>query len=218
MELILQKELEHQQKAVEAVNIALKGVRISKPNFYYMNPTINLRDSTITDNINTIQTTLHPELRGCHDDGDHLNLDIKMETGTGKTYVYTKTIFELHKQYGFNKFIIAVPSLAIKAGTRHFIEDNYVRHHFKDTCGYGSSIEPCVLESTKKKKGRFFFPSVVREFVTGSSQNTNKIFVILVNMQLLTNGNMLTRDDYDYGVEGFYRPFDALCETASCHN
>ncbi|MDE7220511.1 MAG: DEAD/DEAH box helicase family protein [Oscillospiraceae bacterium] len=41
---------------------------------------------------------------------------IKMETGTGKTYVYTKTIFELHKQYGFTKFIIVVPSIAIREG------------------------------------------------------------------------------------------------------
>lgn len=41
---------------------------------------------------------------------------IEMETGTGKTYVYTKTIFELHKQYGFTKFIIVVPSIAIREG------------------------------------------------------------------------------------------------------
>ena len=56
-------------------------------------------------------------------------------------------------------------------------------------------------------------PSAVRDFVTGSCQNTNKIYVLLVNMQLLTNGNMLTRSDYDYLVEGFYRPFDALKAT-----
>ena len=51
---------------------------------------------------------------------DCLNIDIKMETGTGKTYVYTHTIYELHKRYGLNKFIIAVPSLAIKAEQRSF--------------------------------------------------------------------------------------------------
>ncbi len=50
-------------------------------------------------------------------------------------------------------------------------------------------------------------PPAVRDFVTGSCQNLNKIYVLLVNMQLLTNGNMLTRSDYDYLVEGFYRPF-----------
>jgi type III restriction enzyme len=41
---------------------------------------------------------------------------IEMETGTGKTYVYTKTIYELHKQYGFTKFIVVVPSVAIREG------------------------------------------------------------------------------------------------------
>ena len=44
------------------------------------------------------------------------NLDIEMETGTGKTYCYIKTIFELHKQYGWGKFIIMVPSVAIREG------------------------------------------------------------------------------------------------------
>ena len=56
-------------------------------------------------------------------------------------------------------------------------------------------------------------PPTVRDFVTRSCQNLNKIYVLLVNMQLLTNGNMLTRSDYDYLVEGFYRPFDALKAT-----
>ena len=40
-----------------------------------------------------------------------INLDIEMETGTGKTYVYTKTIFELNRRYGWSKFIIVVPSI-----------------------------------------------------------------------------------------------------------
>lgn len=137
-----------------------------------------------------------------------------METGTGKTYVYTQTIYEMHKKFGFNKFIIAVPSLPIKAGTAQFIDDSYVKHHFSDACGYNCDIELGVLESPKKKKKGFLaMPPAVRDFVTGSCQNSNKIYVLLVNMQLLTNGNMLTRSDYDYLVEGFYRPFDALKAT-----
>ena len=143
-----------------------------------------------------------------------LNLDIKMETGTGKTYVYTKTIFEMHQKYGFNKFIIAVPSLAIKAGTEQFLNEPYARRHFADICGYGTEIETLVLEAPKsRKKGRSYFPGVVSEFVKGSCQNTKKIYVLLVNMQLLTNGKMLSRDDYDYGVEGFYRPLSAIAAT-----
>lgn len=137
-----------------------------------------------------------------------------METGTGKTYVYANTIYELHKRHGLNKFIIAVPSLAIKAGTGQFLQDEYVIRHFTDVCGYGTDIEVGILEAQKgNKKGRSFFPSVVSEFVKGSSQDTKKIFVILLNMQLLTSAKMLTRDDYDYGVEGFFRPLDAIKAT-----
>ena len=47
---------------------------------------------------------------------DEKKFCIEMETGTGKTYVYTKTIFELNKKYGFTKFIVVVPSVAIREG------------------------------------------------------------------------------------------------------
>ena len=117
MELILQKNLPHQQRAVDAINNVFKGVAIAKPRQFYENPTINLSDSRIIQNIKALQNDIPSEYKSNSPTSDVLNLDIKMETGTGKTYVYTKTIYELHKNYGFNKFIIAVPSLAIKAGT-----------------------------------------------------------------------------------------------------
>ncbi len=214
MELILEKDLEHQLKAINALSTVLDGVSISKPNFAYENPTIDCHDLRLHNNISDIQRTIRNDYRGCRDDGNYINVDVKMETGTGKTYVYTHTIYELHKQYGINKFIIAVPSLSIKAGTHQFMSDPYVRHHFSNTCGYRCDIDLGVLESPKKKKKGFLaLPSAIRDFVTGSCQNSNKIYVLLINMQLLTNGTMLTRSDYDYLVEGFYRPFDALRAT-----
>ena len=216
MELILQQQLPHQQKAIDAIVDVFKDAYIKNPLQFYANPIFSLNDACIENNIKSIQKELPAEY--CSSiplsDCDYLNLDIKMETGTGKTYVYTKAIFELHKNYGFNKFIIAVPSLAIKAGAEQFLNEPYARRHFKDSCGYGAEIETLVLEAPKnKKKGRSYFPSVVSEFVKGSCQNRNKIYVLLVNMQLLTNGKMLSRDDYDYDVEGFYRPFDAIAST-----
>lgn len=189
---------------------------------FYENPQINLADRKLFANLRTLQDAVPAEYRSSAPVGTCLNLDIKMETGTGKTYVYTKTIFELHRLYGINKFIIAVPSLAIKAGTAQFMQDEYARRHFTDGCGYGTEIELGVLEAPKnKKKGRSYFPSVVSDFVKGSCQNTKKIYVLLVNMQLLTSNSkrngrdagLLWRDDYDYGAEGFYRPFDALRST-----
>lgn len=216
MELILQQGLPHQQKAVDAVCDAFKGIHPTAPAVFYENPTFYQKDPHIGTNIKAIQKDLPAEFRSNIplDDDGYLSLDIKMETGTGKTYVYTKTIYELHKRYGFNKFIIAVPSLAIKAGTAQFLQDSYARKHFADSCSYDAEIEPLVLTAPKnKKKGRSYFPSVVSDFVKGSCHNTNKIYVLLVNMQLLTGAKLLTKDDYDYGVEGFYKPLDAIAAT-----
>lgn len=178
MELILQQQLPHQQKAIDAIVDVFCGAYISAPTQFYTNPTFSLADTHIATNIKRLQSELPPEYHSNVpvSDSEYLNLDIKMETGTGKTYVYTKTMFELHKRYGFNKFIIAVPSLAIKAGTEQFLNEPYARRHFTDGCGYGTEIETLVLESPKnKKKGRSYFPSVVSEFVKGSCQNTKKI-------------------------------------------
>lgn len=128
----------------------------------------------------------------------HTILDVKMETGTGKTYVYTRTMFELHKRCGINKFIIAVPTLPIKAGTAAFLSDAEVMRHFADVCGYNASIELCLLEpQTQKKKGRLHIPSAVGRFFSGSQHVKNKIYVLLMNTQLLTTGKLLTRDDFD---------------------
>ena len=216
MELILQQGLPHQQKAIDAICAVFDGVSCTSPVQFYENPHIPLNDPKITSNIRAIQSDIPIQYRSNNPIGDCLNLDVKMETGTGKTYVYTKTMYELHRQYGFNKFIIAVPSLAIKAGTAQFLQDGYARRHFSDGCGYDVDMEVGVLDAPKtKKKGRLYFPSVVSDFVKGSCQNKKKIYVLLVNMQLLAvraNG-MLSRDDYGYGAEGFYRPFDALRAT-----
>lgn len=63
-------------------------------------------------------------------DGDALNFSIEMETGTGKTYVYLRTIFELSKKYNFTKFIILVPSVAIKEGVATSIR--LMKDHFTE--------------------------------------------------------------------------------------
>lgn len=60
-----------------------------------------------------------------------LNLDVEMETGTGKTYCYIKTIFELNRQYGWSKFIIVVPSIAIREGVAKSLE--ITAEHFLET-------------------------------------------------------------------------------------
>lgn len=218
MELILQSSLPHQQQAVDAVADVFKDTWVKSPVHYYSNPEITIFKDGVGDNIRSIQATnkIPHEYGGYTHEPTCLNLDIKMETGTGKTYVYVQTMFELHKRYGINKFIVAVPTLPIKAGARQFMEDEYVKRHFRDVCGYDAEIDLLTLEPPKKKKkGRQYFPTAVSEFVKGSCQDTKKIFVLLVNMQLLKDAKnyILSRDDYGNVVEGFYRPYNALKAT-----
>ena len=70
------------------------------------------------------------------DDIGACQLDVEMETGTGKTYVYTKTMFELNRLYGWSKFIIVVPSIAIREGVNKSLE-NTEQHFFEQ---YGKGI------------------------------------------------------------------------------
>lgn len=216
MEIRYERNLPHQQKAVDAIAKVFEDVAVEKPTQLYANPLIDLQDVKIKDNIKAIQNNIDYNVPGENRvqklNDDCLNLDIKMETGTGKTYVYTHAIYELHKRYGINKFIVAVPSLSIKEGAKSFLGDADVKKHFSNTCGYNAEIDLCVLVAKQKKKGKNFFPTEVREFVNGSHQTTNKIYVLLVNMGLLSDrkDSMLGRSDYDQTTSGFYQPYDAL--------
>ena len=213
MEIKYQTGLEHQQRAVDAIVNVFKDVEIEKPSQLYENPKINLSDSRLYENIKAVQTdsqyNVPKENRNQTKNEDCLNLDIKMETGTGKTYVYAHTMFELHKRFGINKFIVAVPSISIKEGAKAFLRDSDAKRHFSNTCGYNTEIDLCVINKSDNKSTKFF-PSEVRNFVNGSLQITNRIYVLLVNSQLFTNAKILKRDDYDFGVYGFHRPLDAI--------
>ncbi|GAB3341913.1 type III restriction-modification system endonuclease [Larkinella ripae] len=215
MELILKNDLPHQVTAFTAIANALSAELIQKNTLYYQNPILELDPQSLMANLAKVQkdNAIPSEYKAKNEIGKYLNLDVKMETGTGKTYVYTTAMFELHKRYGINKFIVIVPTLPIKAGAKQFMQDGYTKRHFKDQCGFGTELDVLVLEATKKKKGKNFFPSVVREFVTGSSQNTNKIYVLLTNMNLLGGTSKILTDNYDYGVEGFYKPIEGIRAT-----
>ena len=122
MELILQPSLPHQQKAVDAIADVFHKTTIEPPSVYYANPQITTYIDGVGANIKNIQDAngLSVEYKGYSYDSKCLNLDIKMETGTGKTYVYTHAMYELHKRYCINKFIVAVPTLPLYLATeRH---------------------------------------------------------------------------------------------------
>ena len=98
---------------------------------------LSIDDFTMLENVQKIQERNDIQMSK---NLQNKNFTIEMETGTGKTYVYTKTILELNKRYGFTKFIIVVPSIAIKEGVNsslnatkeHFMEkyDNVVYNYF----------------------------------------------------------------------------------------
>ena len=101
----------------------------------YKNEMVELSDEQLLKNIQQLQnennikmsTSLVKDLGRC-------SLDIEMETGTGKTYVYIKTMFELNKRYGWSKFIVVVPSIAIREGVKKSFEitaDHFMEHYGK---------------------------------------------------------------------------------------
>ncbi|MDD6981701.1 MAG: DEAD/DEAH box helicase family protein [Clostridia bacterium] len=103
----------------------------------FRNADLALSDEQLLRNIQHIQSQnnikLSSELihgRNC----GRCSLDIEMETGTGKTYVYIKTMFELNKKYGWSKFIVVVPSIAIREGVKKSFEitaDHFMEHYGK---------------------------------------------------------------------------------------
>jgi len=151
--------LPHQGDALDTIKSVLYDTKISYNTNLYENPTINTKDPQIEKNIKNIwnqsyELTGLPKIpqimRKTYKDDNPLGIDIKMETGTGKTYVYTRLMYELHN-LGFFKFIILVPSTPIKEGTRNFIESDYSKSHFKDLFP-DLNLDLNVLDPQKNKK------------------------------------------------------------------
>ena len=124
---------------------------------------------------------------------DDLNFSIEMETGTGKTYVYLRTIHELHQHYGWKKFIIVVPSVAIREGVLKNLE--ITREHFADLYRK-PEMNYYVWDS--KKTGQ------AREFATNA---TLQIMVITID-SFAKAANIMNKQS-DYG-----RPLDFIRATS----
>ena len=101
----------------------------------YKNEIIELSDEQLLINIQKLQSQNNiKQSKSLVKDLGRCSLDIEMETGTGKTYVYIKTMFELNKKYGWSKFIVVVPSIAIREGVKKTFEitaDHFMEHYGK---------------------------------------------------------------------------------------
>ncbi|MBA3006469.1 MAG: DEAD/DEAH box helicase family protein [Proteobacteria bacterium] len=111
----------------------------------FRNDDIQLSEIQLLENIHGVQRQQNLPLseKMIVSAGCKVNLDVEMETGTGKTYCYIKTIFEMNKRYGWGKFIIVVPSIAIREGV--FKSLSVTAEHFTES--YGKKIRFFIYNS-----------------------------------------------------------------------
>lgn len=120
-------------------------------------------ENILLKNLRAVQDRNQLELSG-HLDGLHFT--VEMETGTGKTYVYLRTMFEVNRKYGFSKFIIVVPSVAIREGVKASID--VMREHFSSL--YSVPFDAAIYDSKNL--------STVRQFATA---NTMQILILNID-------------------------------------
>ena len=113
----------------------------------FRNQPLTLPEGQLLENIRNIQMAAQLKPSETIDSRD-LRLTIEMETGTGKTYTYIKTMFELNKLYGWSKFIIVVPSIAIREGVCRSFE--IMSEHF--AAEYGKRIQHFIYDSKQLTK------------------------------------------------------------------
>jgi type III restriction enzyme len=115
---------------------------------------------------------------------DGLNFSVEMETGTGKTYVYLRTIHELNRKYGFKKFIIVVPSLAIKEGVLKNLQ--ITKEHF-DMLYEKPQMDFYVFDPKKRGIGKNFAMN-------------NSLQVMVMNIDQFARAGNIIYQDSDWGV------------------
>lgn len=151
MKIQFDANLDYQRDAIDSVTGVFAGQEICQTNFTVaplqsweegslfhgtqedilgIGNRLRLLDEDIHANIRKIQLKNGLAPSEDFDSKDGINLTVEMETGTGKTYVYLRTVFELNRLYGFTKFIVVVPSIAIKEGVQKSLE--MTATHFKE--------------------------------------------------------------------------------------
>lgn len=208
--LILEKNLPHQDKAIECTTRVFNGISVSGAISPEVNPVMNfeilnnkvIMDDHIIKNIKDIQKENNIENKIKNE----YIFDIQMETGTGKTYTYTKTIFELNMKYNLHKFIIIVPSLAIKAGTVDFLKNFSTKEHFRQE--YNREIKTYVVENKKSKSKKSYLLQSIKEF-SQVRQTRDKIHILIINSGMINSKSMLEEVDVNL-FENINTNFEAL--------
>ena len=163
----------------------------------FANNRIELTPSMLLDNIRNIQSIANiKESDTLSHNLGAVDLDVEMETGTGKTYVYIKTMFELNKRYGFSKFIVVVPSIAIREGVKKSFE--MTQEHFMDSYG---------------KKARFFIYNSKKLDEIEQFSSSSAINVMIINIQAFNTRGADARRIYEE-LDEFQsrRPIDVIAK------
>lgn len=170
MKLHFEPNLDYQLQAIEAVCGLFHGQETCRTEFTVTRDAasgqmsllendlgignrLNLLDDELLANLHAIQLRHGLAPSPALESGD---FTVEMETGTGKTYVYLRTVFELNKRYGFTKFVIVVPSVAIKEGVYHTIET--AAEHLKGLYA-GAPFDTFIYDSAKLGQVRNFATS-----------------------------------------------------------
>ncbi|MDQ6990465.1 MAG: type III restriction-modification system endonuclease [Mariprofundaceae bacterium] len=190
-----EQDLPHQTEAVESIVNVFKGLNIQQEANIAMqkvcNPKFQLQTLKYPQNIDAVQKHQGIFKTDCRILDMKSNvLDVSMETGTGKTYAYTKAMFELHRTYGIWKFIVVVPTLSIKAGTVSFLRSSATKMHFKDI--YHKALKVHVVESQKSKgkEKKSYMPQAATAFVEANHAET--IHVLVINAGMINSPTMKT--------------------------
>lgn len=162
----------------------------------FKNADLVLSDTALLDNIQQVQRAQNLPVSDALAKTKiaRVNLDVEMETGTGKTYCYIKTIFELNQQYGWSKFIIVVPSIAIREGVAKSLE--ITAEHF--------------LQSYQKKARFFIYNSKQLHHLESFSSDAG-INVMVINVQAFNATGKDNRRIYEE-LDDFQsrRPIDVI--------
>lgn len=162
----------------------------------FKNADLALTDLALLDNIQQVQRGQNLPVSDTlvKNKVARVNLDVEMETGTGKTYCYIKTIFELNRRYGWSKFIIVVPSIAIREGVAKSLE--ITAEHFLETY---------------QKKARFFIYNSKQLHHLESFSSDAGINVMVINVQAFAARGADNRRIYEV-LDDFQsrRPIDVI--------
>jgi len=196
---------------IEAIRRKAKAIAEGKPELAfeselnesigYRNKLLQITEAQVLSNITQVQrfNDINESTQIERPKGLKLgyNLTVEMETGTGKTYTYIRTMYELHKHYGWSKFIIIVPSIAIREGVYKSFE--LTQDHFQEL--YGHKIKPFIYNSAR--------PQDIESFAADS-----RISVMIINTQAFNaKGKDARRIYMELDQFSSRRPIEIIAQT-----